>query len=38
MSPELVRWLEHYVLAHHVPQVRRKRKRADWRGSEPSRR
>lgn len=31
MPPELYRWTEAYVLAHYVPEPRRKRKRDDWR-------
>ncbi len=30
MSPELVRWVERYVLDHYVPEPRRKRRRTDW--------
>jgi hypothetical protein len=31
MPPELYRWIEAFVLAHYVPEPRRKRKRDDWR-------
>lgn len=31
IPPELYRWTEAFVLAHYVPQPRRKRKRNDWR-------
>ena len=31
MSPELVRWLERFVLWHYLPEPRRKRRRDDWR-------
>jgi hypothetical protein len=30
MPPELYRWTEAFVLAHYVPQPRKKRKRDDW--------
>ena len=32
MPPELYRRIEHFVLAHYVPQPRKKRKRQDWKG------
>ena len=30
VAPELYRWVEAFVLAHYVPEKRRKRKRANW--------
>jgi len=33
MPPEVHRWLEQFVLAHFVPERRRKRKRDDWKDS-----
>ena len=33
MPPELMKWLEAFVIAHYVPEKRKKRKRREW--SEP---
>lgn len=30
MSPELVGWVERYVVDHYLPEPRRKRRRTDW--------
>lgn len=30
MPPELYAWIEHYVLAHYVPEQKLKRKRRNW--------
>lgn len=30
MPPEIYRWCEAFVLAHYVPEKKRKRKRDDW--------
>jgi len=30
MPPEIYRWIEGFVLAHYVPEPRRKRSRQDW--------
>ena len=30
LPPELYRFVEHFVLAHYVPEKRKKRKREDW--------
>jgi hypothetical protein len=38
MPPELVAWLERFVLSHYVPEKKTKRRRADWRaGNAPPR-
>lgn len=30
LPPDIYQWLERYVVNNYVPEVRRKRKRADW--------
>ncbi len=34
MPPEIYRWVEAYVLAHYIPEKRKKRKRDDWKKDE----
>jgi hypothetical protein len=36
IPPEVYRQLEHFVVEHHVPEQKHKRKRADWTADEPS--
>lgn len=36
MPPEVYQHIERFVIEHHVPQEKRKRKRTDWTGEKPS--